>query len=192
MNKKGFDMKTSKFICGVVVMAGAMLVVSPALSGDSEKGGNGQGVCRTDGAWIGESPAWDMKWLMVYTSESHWKGSFTTRWIGGTANLGGFFPDAVAFSNTVGTWIRTGRRTFQYTMITYGLDINGQPVYIAKNSGYSEVSGDCDYQEVFDSVISLYHPSQDPFGEDPPAFGCNPDLSVSTATRMRVDPPCEP
>ena len=185
-------MKTSKILFGVLVMAVAMIVVTPAVSGDGAEGGNGQGVCRPDGAWIGESPEWGMKWLMVYNSESHWKGSFTTRWIGGEATLGGFFPDAVTFSNTVGTWIRTGRRTFQYTMITYGLDAMGQPVYVAKNSGYSEISGNCDYQEVFDSAISLYDPSQDPFGEDPPTFGCITDLSVSTATRMRVDPPCEP
>lgn len=133
-----------------------------------------------------------MKWLMVYNSESQWKGSFTTRWIGGDATLGRHFPTVVTFSNTVGTWVRTGRRTFEYTMITYGLDEMGQPVYIAKNSGHSELSGNCDYQEVSDSAITLYDPSQDPFGEDPPAFGCIPDLSVSTATRMRVDPPCEP
>ena len=185
-------MKKSKILCGVLVMAVAMLVVAPAVSGDGAEGGNGQGVCHVDGAWIGESPAWGMTWLMVYTSESHWKGSFTTRWIGGDPTLGGWFPAVVTFSNTVGTWIRTGRRTFQYTMITYGLDAMGQPVYIAKNSGYSEVSGNCDHQETFDSAISFYDPSQDPFGDDPPAFGCSPDLSVSTSTPMRVDPPCEP
>lgn len=185
-------MKESKIICGVLVMACAMLVVTPAVAGDGAEGGKGKGVCRTDGAWIGESAAWGMQWIAVYDSDSHWHGSFATRWLGGEATLGGFFPDAVTFSNTVGTWIRTGKRTFQYTMITYGLDAAGQPVYIAKNSGFSEVSGKCDYQEFFDSAISLYDPSQDPFGDDPPTFGCAPDPSVSTATRMYVDPPCEP
>jgi len=185
-------MKTSTFVCGVVVLAVMMLVAAPALSGEGADEGKRWGVCRTDGAWIGDSPLWGMKWMMNYTSQSYWRGSFTTRWIGGDATLFGNFPDAVSFSNTVGTWVRTGRRSFQYTMITYGLDVMGQPVYVAKNSGHSEVSGDCDYQEIFDSAISIYDPSQDPFGDDPPAFGCFVDPGVSTATRMHVDPPCEP
>lgn len=192
MKKKGLDMKSLKLMCGVVVVVSVMLVAAPALSGDGAGDGRGRGVCRTDGSWIGVSPAWGMQWTAVFTSESHWKGSYSTRWIGGDPTLDGNFTSVVAFSNTVGTWIRTGRRTFQYTMITYGVDALGQPVYIAKNSGYSETSGDCDYQEMFDSAISLYHPSQDPFGEDPPAFGCILDPSVHSATRMQVDPPCEP
>lgn len=190
--KKGLDMKSLKLMCGVVVVVSVMLVAAPALSGDGVEDGKGQGVCRNDGAWIGESPSWGMQWTAMYTSESHWKGSYTTRWIGGDPTLGGFFPSVVAFSNTVGTWIRTGRRTFEYTMITYGVDASGLPVYIAKNSGTSENSVDCNHLEFFDSAISLFDPSQDPFGEDPPAFGCVPDPSVHTATRMRVDPPCEP
>ena len=117
-----------------------MLVAAPALSGDGVEDGKGQGVCRNDGAWIGESPSWGMQWTAMYTSESHWKGSYTTRWIGGDPTLGGFFPSVVAFSNTVGTWIRTGRRTFEYTMITYGVDASGLPVYIAKNSGSSSLT----------------------------------------------------
>lgn len=185
-------MKSLKFLCGMSVMVCAMLVASPALCGDDFGGGNGQGVCRTDGAWLGESPAWGMQWTVVFDSDSHWTGSYKLRFIGGDPTMGGFFPTAVAFSDTVGTWIRTGRRTFQWTMITYGLDALGQPVIILKNSGYNEVSQGCDYQEMFDSAISIYDPAQDPFGEDPPAYGCIPDPSLHTASRMHVDPPCEP
>jgi hypothetical protein len=179
-------------MCGLVMVVSAALVAPPAICGDDAAVGNGQGVCRPDGAWLGNSPAWGIQWIIVYDSESHWKGSYKMRFIGGDPTMGGAFPDSVAFSDTVGTWVRTGRRTSQWTMITYGLDALGQPVFIAKNSGSSETSGNCDYQETFDSAISFYDPSQNPFGDDPPAYGCFPDPSVSTAIRMRVDPPCEP
>jgi hypothetical protein len=186
-------MKKMKFALAISLAAAIVISASPALCGDDEeKGRPGQGVCRNDGAWLGESPAWGMKWIIVYDSDSHWKGPLTMRFIGGDPTMGGFFPDAVAFSDTYGTWYRTGRRMYQYTMITYGLDAAGQPVFIAKNSGTSENIGSCDYLEVYDVAISLYAGDQDPFGDDPPAFGCMVDDSVSFANRMRVDPPCVP
>ncbi len=191
--RKGLKMQRPKVLIGVMVMVCAMLVASPGLCGDGPGGGNGQGVCRNDGAWLGVSPAWEMmQWTVVYDSDSHWTGPLTLHFIGGDPTFGGNFSTAVAFSDTVGTWVRTGRRTFQYTMITYGLDALGQPVFIAKNSGSSELSQGCNHQEVFDSAISIYDPTQDPFSDDPPAYGCHPDPSVHTAWRMHVDPPCEP
>lgn len=186
-------MKNMKFALVFALAAAIVLTASPAVCGDDgENGPRGQGVCRNDGAWLGESPAWGMKWLIEYDSDSHWQGSMTMRFIGGDPTMGGFFPDSVAFSDTYGTWHRTGRRTFQYTMITYGLDAAGQPVFIAKNSGTSENIGSCDYLEVYDVGISFYAGDQDPFGDDPPAFGCMADDSRSFANRMRVDLPCVP
>jgi hypothetical protein len=186
-------MKKMKSVLVFSLAAAIVLIAPPVLSGDDEGNGRpGQGICRNDGAWLGESPAWGMKWIIVYDSDSFWQGPLTMRFIGGDPTMMDFFPDSVAFSDTYGTWRRTGRRTFQFTMITYGVDAAGQPVYIAKNSGSVENIGGCDYLEVYDSAISLYAGDQDPFGDDPPAFGCLVDDSRSFANRMRVDPPCVP
>ena len=46
--------------------------------------------------------------------------------------------------------------------------------------------------ETFDVGISLYSGDQDPFGDDPPAFGCIADTTLSFANCMRVDSPCVP
>jgi hypothetical protein len=172
----------------MILMAGAL----PAQSVDGADDKDLNGVCRSDGAWLGSSPAWGMLWMVVYDSDSNWTGHFTLRFLGGDPTMGGYFPTAVALSNTFGTWVRTGLRTSQYSMVTYGLDAQGQPVYVAKNSGTSELSRGCDLMEVYDSAISFYAPTQDPFGDEPPAYGCMPDPTVSTARRMVADPPCEP
>ena len=180
------------------VIACAALMVTPALAGDDaapagEKGGNG--LCEPSGAWLGLTPAWGMQWTLVYGSGSHWTGPFTLQFIGGDPSFGGALP-ATTYSSTTGTWVRTGRRTFEYTMITYGLgtDSNGLtvPVYIGKNTGVTEMSGNCDSLVSTSLSVELYAPDQDPFGDDPPFYGCVPDFSPSPAQRITVDPPCTP
>ena len=185
-------MKSLKFLCGVFVAVCALFVVSPAMCSDGVEGGNGRGVCHLDGAWLGMSPAWGGVWTIVYDSDSHWTGTISMRFIGSDPTLGGFFP-ATSLSRTTGTWVRTGRRTFEYTMIHYGLAEGGQqPVYIGKLSCRVVMTGQCNHLEVTNGSLALYDPTQDPFGDDPPAYGCIPDGSLSTAQRIPVQPPCEP
>jgi hypothetical protein len=54
------------------------------------------------------------------------------------------------------------------------------------------VTGQCDQLEITNEFLAFYDPTQDPFGDDPPAFGCFPDGCVSTARRIPVEPACEP
>ncbi len=115
-------MRAWKVWRALLVMGFLSLLVAPAFSGDDEgpaEVNNGWGVCEPTGAWLGVSPGWGLQWTLVYGAGSHWTGPFTLQFIG-DASLGGAFP-ATAYTSTTGTWVRTGRRTFEYTMITYGL-----------------------------------------------------------------------
>ncbi len=77
-------------------------------------------------------------------------------------------------------------------MIHYGLAEGGQqPVFVAKLTGSVVLSGRCDEMEVTNHSLTLYDPTQDPFGNEAPAFGCIVDGSLSTAQRIPVQPPCE-
>jgi hypothetical protein len=169
-------------------------MITPAFAGEGLGGGNpGNGVCRLDGAWFGVTPYWGLTWTSVYDSDSHWTGPLSLMFIGGDPTLGGAFPDVVSLSGTTGTWVRTGRRTFEYTMIHWGLGEGGQqPIFIMKASGSVVVTGECDELEVTNHSLAFYEPTQDPFGDDAPFFGCVEDGSTSTARRIPVQPPCEP
>jgi len=174
------------------IIACVAAIVTPALSGDADGpgGNNGRGVCRTDGAWIGSAPDFGITFMAVYDAESHWWGTIDLTWIGGDPTFLGSFPDAVAFSEVKGQWKRTGRRTFEYTMISYGLDATGQPVFIAKNSGWKRLLEGCHSSEI-EGAIELFAPHQDPFGDDPPMYGCvGPAFAFEM--QMSIDPPCEP
>ena len=176
------------------VVACAALMVTPAFAGDDGPGGNpGNGVCTLDGAWFGVTPDWGLTWTVVYDSDSHWTGPLSLRFIGGDPTLGGAFPDVVSLSGTTGTWVRTGRRTFDYTMIHWGLSEGGQqPVFIMKATGSVVVTGTCDGLDITNHTLAFYEPTQDPFGDDDPLFGCIEDGSTSSAQRIPVQPPCEP
>ena len=179
------------------VIGCAALIAAPVLAGDEDGGGlggnNGNGVCTLDGAWFGVTPYWGLTWAVVYDSDSHSTGPLSLRFIGGDPTLGGFFPDVTSLSGTTGTWVRTGRRTFEYTMIHYGLADGGQqPVFLLKTSGSVVVSGRCDHLDITNYSLAFYDPTQDPFGDEPPYFGCFPDGTDSSARRIPVQPPCEP
>ncbi len=187
-------MKVQIALRSMAVAACAALMVVPVFAGEDPGlgGNNGNGVCTSDGAWLGTSPAFGMSWTVVFYSDSHWTGPMSLQFIGGDPTFGGFFP-ATSLSRTTGTWVRTGHRTFDYTMIHYGLAEGGQePVFIMKSSGSVVITGQCDYMEVTNGSLALYDPTQDPFGDEPPAYGCIPDGSPSTAQRIPVQPPCEP
>lgn len=177
------------------VVACAALMITPVFAGDGPDGnGNpGNGVCTLDGAWFGVTPDWGLTWTVVYDSDSHWTGPLSLRFIGGDPTLGGAFPDVVSLSGTTGTWMRTGRRAFEYTMIHWGLSEGGQqPVVIMKASGTVIVTGECDELEITNHTLAFYEPTQDPFGDDAPLFECFEDGSTSSARRIPVQPPCEP
>lgn len=187
-------MKRTKTMCILSVVACAAMIVTPAVAGDQDglggNGNNGQGTCSLDGSWLGTAPDFGISFMAEYHSMSHWLGTVDLTWIGGDPTFLNSFPDAVALTETKGQFRRTDRRSFEYTMIWYGVDMNGQPVYIAKNSGWVELGQGCRSADI-GGTISLYAPTQDPFGDDPPEFGCvGPAFAYET--RMSIDPPCEP
>jgi hypothetical protein len=185
----------------LAVVACAALLSVPALAGDTGPGGpggnQGNGACTAEGAWVGSMPdSVGPAWTMVFTPGSHWQGSFTLYTGEFDGSFGGAFP-VTMMSPFVGTWVKTGPRTADWTMMAYGFGpdvVTGvmTPVYVLKASGYSEFTGRCDELETLTVSVALYLPTQDPFGDDPPFFGCFPDGTLETAKPLPVEPPCEP
>ena len=183
------------------VAAIAALVVLPVSTGDDGPSGpggtQGNGACTPSGACLGgTTDGGGPTWTILYASGSHWQGSFTLNDPWFDASFGGAFP-VTMLSPFTGTWVRTGPRTGDYTMIAYGLGpdaVTGVmvPYYIVKNSGSVEFTGRCDGLEILSVSIALYLPTQDPLGDDAPLLGCYPAESLMTAQPIPAEPPCEP
>jgi hypothetical protein len=183
------------------VVACAALLAPPVLAGEDGPGGpggnQGNGVCTAEGAWVGGTPdGAGPAWTMIFTSGTRWQGSFTLYTGEFDGSFGGAFP-VTMMSPFAGTWVKTGPRTADWTMMAYGLGpdvVTGvmTPVYVLKVSGYSEFTERCDELEILSVTTALYLPTQDPFGDDPPFFGCFPAETLETAKPIPAQPSCEP
>lgn len=177
--EKGVEAMKSPVVIMVIVLGTAVA----GLAQDTP----GAEACRIDGAWMGHLPSLGVVWTGVFDSNNYWSGPTMMRFVGGDPSIKGLMPTARAFSFTIGSWHRVGDRSFECTNITYGLDDEGQPVYIAKINGRFTTSEDCDTVESSHVEIGLFSVIQDPFGNNPPYFGTIEDTSSNLCQRIRTD-----
>ena len=185
------------------LVAVTIFAASPALV---EAGGAGSkgGVCRLDGTWMGPEFYYsglglDFGSTASYTSGSFWHGTLNMVWIARLAEWGFVtlgVTDVVSGTDPTGVWKRTGRRTFEYTVVTFaGLDAVGAPVGKTVNSGKLTVAKDCDSLEVL-AVADFFVPgstAEEPWVRASSLFF--PDGHTHFAPmvyqRMKVEPLCE-
>jgi len=109
-------------------------------------------------------------------------------------SFGSLFPGTITATNMRGTYVRTGLNTYDFTVMSYGLaepaeiESARQVVYIQVVSGqFILTDEDTLASDLY--TAALYSPDQDPFGDEPPAYGCYP--VSGTYKRMPVVPVCE-
>jgi len=173
------------------ILACATLLAAPVLAGDVEPVGEGtHHVCTLDGAWWGSAPVGPEDFIYftaVYNSENFWWGTLDLIWSGGPPSI--FHPLAVALTDSKGQWRRTGHRTFEYTMIFYGLDATGLPVVINKMSGDLELVSGCEEMEITAFSEIYFNVDANPVVDDGDL--CVDHGPAIGAMRMSIDPPCE-
>ena len=110
--------------------------------------------------------------------------------------LGGLLPTAVRYSTAQGEAIRTGPRSFDYTLHFWGLDSANRRVSLVLSSGTKLFrEGDCNTYDTVGGTLSVYLASQDADGDGVPDIGKVPIACVPvalTARRMSIVPPCTP
>lgn len=101
--------------------------------------------------------------------------------------LGPFsFPTAVGATDGRGDFVRTGKNTYDYSLLAIGFDEDYEFVYFSVYSGTAVITSDNTMECVF--YLAFYSPDQDPFGENPPMYCFGPyDLDYE---RIPVVPPC--
>ena len=110
--------------------------------------------------------------------------------------LGGLLPTAVRYSTAQGEAIRTGPRSFDYTLHFWGLDSANARVSLVVSSGAKVFrEGDCGAYDTVGGTLAVYLPGQDADGDGFPDEGETPIACVPielSARRMSVMPPCQP
>ena len=109
-------------------------------------------------------------------------------------SFGGMFPGTIAATNMRGMYVKTRLNTYDCTVMSYGLaepaegESARQVVYIQVASGQFILTDENTFASDL-YTAALYAPDQDPFGNEPPAYGCYP--VSGTYKRMPVVPVCE-
>ena len=125
--------------------------------------GGDKGGCSILGSWYGLDGQGAI-FTAVYHGISNSSGTIELE---GTIDpsFGGLLP-AVAISNGVGTWARTGGNTFVFTTLVFGLDSIGQPVWIGKFHGTKTLSDRCNTQHIVGG-FDIFLANQDPYSDLP-------------------------
>jgi len=143
--------------------------------------------CSGAGVWMVTGESGDF-WLnlSVPLENSNKSLGMTFQWVTFDATLGGLFPNAT-ITPVEGIAEAVGYNLYNYTNLGYGMATDRTILYILRGSGsFSFVN--CDTIES-SGTLGIYHPSQDPFGDESPAYGCYP--AVGTIIRMPNVPPCD-
>jgi hypothetical protein len=142
----------------------SLLLAAVAAAGEPEDPKRGNGACRLEGAWYGASGFGP--WTAVIVEDTPNSGTVTTQWTGGTGTWFGLCPGSVRNSVAIGSWSRTGPRAFEFTEVTFSLDVDGFPVCMWKSVGWGELDAGC-ASGWLNAAIEFFAPGQNPFEDEP-------------------------
>ena len=165
-------------------MRKVLLVVVLALAATVSYAGSPES-CDLHGTWIGEvdPSAGGGKFFVTYHGRTRNEGTTELQFLDIPADLDGLFPLAERYSPSKGIWKKTGRRTYVYTMVTYGVDANNTTYYSVENTGTLTISEDCQ-SAVVEACVEYILPDGTP-------FLCLCGLEA-TETRLEIQEPCTP
>ncbi len=110
--------------------------------------------------------------------------------------FGGTFPTAVRLTSGHGEAVRTGPRTFDYTLYFWALDNNNQRVAILVSSGTKQFpESDCNTYITTGGMLSVFPAWTDADKDGYPDKGQSPKICLPLtckARRSTVLPPCKP
>jgi hypothetical protein len=141
-----------------------MAIPGLAVADDGPKAGDEPKNCSFQGTWFGVTSPEILTltgWVVTVEGKSHDAGTNNLEFPTFDPTLGIQTPPfsaAVRISTLRGAWERTGRNTFAYSFMGFGLDSSNHPVYIAKVNGTIELSGDCG-TEAITASMSVYFPA---------------------------------
>jgi len=110
------------------------------------------------------------------------------------ATLGGLFPSAIRLTTGQGEGIRTGPRTFNYTIHFWALDGNNRRVALIISNGTKFFNErDCNSYEVPSGTLSVFDPTQDADNDGYPDPDQQPQYClplICKAKRISAITPC--
>lgn len=142
--------------------------VGLAQSAMARSGATGGTNCGRVGTWFGQGDS-GITWMAVDTPGANATvGQFVLDWVLIDPTLGGFFPTSAVVTGAKGVWEKVNQSKYKYTWVAYGLDAAGQPVVVARASGFATMAGCNNVNLTY--TLELFAPEDD-IWTDQPSFG---------------------
>lgn len=160
-------MQELRFVLASILMLG--LAIPGVALADDDNDNDGK-RCSIIGSWFGivdrDNPTLTgVAWTTMGKSEN--RGTNLLDQVNTPdPTLGGLIPGAVRTSPLRGNWLRTGKRTFVYTLTGYGVDAANNMVGIVKFRGDVDMTRDCQFGYVT-AKVDIYYPPNSPFADNP-------------------------
>lgn len=161
-----------------VFSVAALAAASTSVAGDA-KG------CVMTGSWVGFDETGIVDWTSTVIGHSGSEGVVIIESPRIDLTLGGAFEDAVRGTLLRGSWERVNGNTMRWTALGFVLDQYNATVWVAKVSGHSVLSDNCNTEYV-ENTIEVYLPGMNPL-TDPPYWAM--PMPGHYGYRVSVQPP---
>lgn len=161
-------MKKLRYVLAGILMLG-LAIPAMTLADDDDDSDRGR-RCSQIGTWFGVNAPDDttltgVAWSTMGKSEN--RGSNILDQVNNPdPTLFGRFPTAVRTSMFRGNWVRTGRRTFDYTLTGYVVDKYNVMVGIVRFRGDVTQTRNCQYEYVT-AMVDIWDAPASPFTDEP-------------------------
>ena len=129
-----------------------LMFASPVFAGGGHKGD-----CKLLGSWIGydaDGAAW---WMSTADGKNASRGTLNLEVPGSKL----FFDGAFSVTELRGSWVKTGKRTYDWTVIGFPYAEDTTTMVLVKFSGTDTVSDDCNTLYATEVVMELFAPNAD-------------------------------
>jgi len=127
-------------------------VALPALAGNEQ--GNG---CKPLGSWLGYDAFGSAWWMTTTDGQSASHGTVNLEVPGATA----FFPGSAGGTEMRGVWEKLGGNQVAWTVVGFVFDADQVTLALARVSGKSNWSPDCNTEHLSDVLLEAFAPDAD-------------------------------
>jgi len=138
-----------KFPTKLVVTLLLAVFAVPAFAGDAQ--GNG---CKPLGSWLGYDAFGSAWWMTTTDGQSASHGTLNLEVPGATV----FFPGSAGVTEMRGVWERIGSGQFAWTAVGFAYDASQVTLGLARVSGKSTYSRDCNIEHLSDVFLEAFGP----------------------------------
>ena len=142
-----------KFSTRLVLATLILMFAAPVLAG---KGARAD--CKLLGSWIGYDAGGSAWWMSTADGQNASRGTLNLE-VPGSVLF--FSPPATSVTELRGVWEKTGKKTYDWTVVGFPYDEVAATVVLAKLSGKDTVSEDCNTLYVTDVVMEVFEADAD-------------------------------